>query len=219
MTKIIGAGFGRPGTYSLKLALEQLTGSPCYHMFDLIKHPESHIFWPQVDQTPKVLDQLLDGYDSIVDFPGCLHLKTLLNHYPNAKVILTLRSAEQWYESALKTIINPYQVIDYMFKRGIRVPFSSRERSSMRMYIYMRKRIHEALYQNNYPSKAQAIASYKRHIDYVQKLVPENQLLSYEITTGWQPLCEFLELDIPSSTFPNTNPRSHYQQLLKRFSS
>lgn len=37
--QIIGAGFGRTGTASLKLALEQLGFGPCYHMTEVIEHP------------------------------------------------------------------------------------------------------------------------------------------------------------------------------------
>ncbi len=217
MLKVIGAGFGRTGTYSLKLALETLSFSPCYHMFDLIERPEDYCTWKNFDEADGFSKHFVDGYQAIVDFPGCLHLETLITRYPDAKVILSHRPAEEWYASARKTIISPYQAIEYMATRGFRIPFSRRERDRMRMFIYMRECIHRGIYQGKQHTKAHALQGYQQHIDYVQSIVPKGRLLNYEIREGWAPLCDFLGCDLPSQAFPTSNARGQYKGLLKSF--
>ncbi len=166
-----------------------LSYGPCYHMFDLIQRPKEYLLWKKFDECEVASECFLDDYQAIVDFPGCLHLETLIERYPNAKVVLGHRPADEWYASARKTIINPYQAFEYMITRGFRIPFSARERDRMRMFIYMRESIKLGIFQGKKPTKAHALQGYLRHIDYVQSIVPKSRLLDYEVRQGWGPLC------------------------------
>src|SRR4051812_14465442 len=103
--RVIGAGVGRAGTMSLKAALEQIGVEKCYHMIELLMHAEQVRYWEQASAgQPVDWDTLFEGYQSIVDYPGCRYYRELLAHYPDAKVLLTVRNPESWYESARETI-------------------------------------------------------------------------------------------------------------------
>ena len=103
--KIIGAGFGRTGTLSLKVALEELGFSPCYHMIEVFERPADIAVW-EAAALGKPIDwkALFAGYQATVDWPACIFYKELMQVYPDAKVLLTVRNPENWYESANSTI-------------------------------------------------------------------------------------------------------------------
>ena len=46
--EVIGPGFGRTGTASLKRALEILGFGPCHHMEEIFAHPEQVPHWQAV---------------------------------------------------------------------------------------------------------------------------------------------------------------------------
>ncbi|VDO83334.1 unnamed protein product [Schistosoma mattheei] len=93
---VIGAGLGRTGTNSLKIALELLYKKPCYHLKEIYLHQHSHITkWMELDRKlsdspDKKLDKALchkifKGYTAAIDHPSCAYYKELLELYPNAK--------------------------------------------------------------------------------------------------------------------------------------
>lgn len=109
--KVIGAGFGRTGTMSLKAALEELGYGPCYHMTDVFEHPEHIRMWEAATRgEPVDWDELFAGYQATVDWPGAAFYRELMEVFPDAKVLLSLRDPEKWYESTRNTIyatVNP----------------------------------------------------------------------------------------------------------------
>ena len=196
--KVLGAGFGRTGTNSLKIALEILGFGPCYHMYEVAP---SHInIWNEAIDGKKVNWQgLFEGYHSAVDWPTISFLPQLLKEYPNAKVILTLRDPEDWFESASSTIFK------VMIKKG-------REITAM-----ARRLILENVFSGQFANKDHCIDVYNQHVRNVVALVPPDKLLSYNVSEGWQPLCEFLGVPIPSNEFPKTNDRAGFiSMMLKR---
>jgi hypothetical protein len=103
--KLIGAGFGRTGTMSLKIALETLGFSPCYHMTEVFAHPEHRGFWISAWRgDPADWDGVLGEYEAAVDWPACTFYEELMKRHPDAKVILSVREPERWYESVRNTI-------------------------------------------------------------------------------------------------------------------
>ena len=104
--KVIGAGFGRTGTDSMREALEILGFGPCHHMRELIKDPEHERLWRSVvaGATPD-WDLLLGGYVSCVDWPSAYYWPQLVKAFPQARVILTWRTAESWWASFEKTLL------------------------------------------------------------------------------------------------------------------
>src|SRR5829696_4202978 len=109
--KVIGAGFGRTGTLSLREALVRLGFSPCDHMLENFEHPERFALWHDAfrrKQAGEPIDwrPLLAGYRAIVDWPGAYFWRELIAAHPDAKVILTVRDPSRWYESCLATIFS-----------------------------------------------------------------------------------------------------------------
>ena len=102
---VIGAGFGRTGTHTLNLALEMLGFGPCHHMEDVMAHPEQkELFRAAGRGEPVDWDALYAGYKSAVDWPTAYFWRELAEHFPEAKLILTVRNSEEWYKSARATI-------------------------------------------------------------------------------------------------------------------
>ena len=103
--KVIGAGFGRTGTMSLKVALEKLGFGPCYHMTEVFAHPEHTHFWLSAWRgEPADWEGVLGDYEATVDWPACTFYEELMERYPGAKVLLSVRDPDRWYESTRSTI-------------------------------------------------------------------------------------------------------------------
>ena len=128
--KVIGTGLGRTGTYSLKLAIEQLGVGKCYHMVELFQQPERLKYFKKAEKGEEVnWNELFNGYKAAVDYPVARYYKQITEFYPEAKVIHTLRDPEEWYESASATIFwasNPYSL--RILKMAVHLPFSSEAR-------------------------------------------------------------------------------------------
>jgi len=194
--KIIGAGFGRTGTLSLKNALEGLGFRPCYHMMELFGNPGADEQWGAIARgEPVDLKTVLEGYQATVDWPACAVYKELMQIYPEAKVLLTVRDPEKWYESARKTI---YQVAA---DRKLLSPHA-------RMINAL---IWEGTFDGRFEDKDYAIAVFLQHIEEVKRLVPVEKLLVYDVKEGWEPLCTFLGVEVPVDTpFPHLNDRLEF---------
>lgn len=210
--KVIGAGFGRTGTLSLKYALEKLGFNKCYHTSEILKfHPEHVRWWMAAAEGREVeWDELFHGYQATVDFPGCLFYQELLQKYPEAKVILTSRDSHGWYASTEKTIYSQTTI-----KRKIRRPFRAltmKFRPDSDFYIQFarlqNKIIWEGVFSGRFMEKEYAIEMYQKHNDEVREFVPKSQLLEMNISEGWEPLCDFLGVTIPQNVpFPHANRR------------
>jgi Sulfotransferase domain len=193
--KIIGAGFGRTGTLSLKYALEELGFRPCYHMTELFSKPGASEMWEAIARgAPVDWNTVFAGYQATVDWPACAFYKELMQAYPEAKVLLTVREPEKWYESARNTI---YQVTD-------------RNRLSPHARM-INSLIWEGTFDCRFEDKAYAIAIFQRHIEEVRQFVPAEKLLVYAVKEGWEPLCAFLGVKVPVDTpFPHLNDREEF---------
>jgi hypothetical protein len=104
--KVIGSGLGRTGTMSTKLALEQL-GFPCHHMVEVFMNPQSIPLWVDAGNGKPDWDAIFDGYTAMVDHPGCAYWRELMDFYPDAKVLHTVRDPDKWFDSTQATIFNP----------------------------------------------------------------------------------------------------------------
>ena len=214
--RVIGAGTGRTGTMSLKLALERLGFSRCYHMVELLRHPEDVVHWERANRgEPVDWDTLFVGYRATVDYPGYLHYQTLMQRYPDAKVILTVRDPEAWYESALATIYRAEPGLTQKLKMGLALPFSPKLRKLLRVFR-LSGEVWEREFEGKFEDKDFAIARFERHNEAVKRTVPADKLLVYEVGQGWEPLCEFLEVPVPDTPFPRSNDRQAFQAQRRR---
>src|SRR5579864_5669016 len=186
--RVIGAGFGRTGTMSLKVALEDLGFGPCYHMLEVFGKPRAVELWQAAAEgKPVDWDELFAGYNAAVDWPVCAFYDQLMQVYPEAKVLLTVRSPESWYESVMNTIYpistRPVPADD---------PLTSDHRRMVDTLIW------QGTFGGQVEDKQHAIAVYERHNRGVKERVPAGKLLVYEVKEGWEPLGRFLSVPVPA---------------------
>jgi len=196
--KVFGAGFGRTGTMSLKFALEKLRIGPCYHMREVVSRPSHIKLWYDISRGEHPnWNRLFSGFNSAVDFPVCLFYKQLINIFPEAKFILTLRDFDTWYISTANTIYKVPSILPDWFERVV---------YPIRMFIVMQVNlIWVGLFKNNFSDRDSTKLVYYEHIESVKKIIPADKLLIYNVKEGWEPLCEFLDVDVPDIPFPKVN--------------
>lgn len=192
---VIGAGFGRTGTMSLKIALEKLGLGPCYHMTEMVKNPTHPALWAAAGRGEPVDWAALFGrYRATVDWPGCLYYRELMQAYPAAKVILTVRDADSWYDSVANTL--------YSLKTATDSQRAARGGAEPVIYS---NRIWDDLFGGRFSDRQHTIDVYLRHNAEVARAVPPDRLLVYQVSEGWPPLCAFLGLAAPEQPFPRVN--------------
>ena len=206
--KVIGAGFGRTGTLSLKHALERLGFEKAHHMLEVAKSREQIDHWTAIAKgDPVDWDRVFDGFQSTTDFPACVYYKELCTTYPDAKVILSVRDEDRWHTSVINTIL----------------PVSKSVPSWLLFLLRPQKRLLEAIntivWQNTFHGKASdpdyAKQIFREHNQAVIKQVPADRLLVFEAQDGWEPLCRFLEVPIPEEEYPHLNDTAQMQKSIR----
>ena len=105
MVQVIGAGMGCTSTMSLKRALEMLGFDPCHHMMEMRNVPDTADGWRRAAEGEDVdFAALLAGYEASCDWPSAAFWQPLSERFPDAKVILTERPEEKWWQSISSTI-------------------------------------------------------------------------------------------------------------------
>ena len=215
--RVIGAGFGRTGTTSLEAALEDLGFGPCYSMSDSVESLDHAGAWHAAARGETVdWRALLEGYRSTLDWPAASFHAEIMEAYPEAKVILTVRDPEAWYESTLNTIYG-----------APKTAYASPVISLLRLFAPQTERatrmtegvIWEGTFSGRFEDKEYAIGVFERHIEEVKERVPPEKLLVYSVKQGWGPLCEFLGVEEPAGKpFPHLNDtKSFLGQIRRRF--
>jgi hypothetical protein len=212
MVKVIGAGFPRTGTSSMKAALEQLGFGPCHHMFEVFAHPEQGERWhaaalakhDRSDPSRTVdWDWVLEGYRSALDWPSSHFWPEIAAAYPDAKIILTTRDPHLWYRSMRETIFANIDSGERLDRLGAIGPT---------MEI-----VFEAIFghtpADGAPTEDAAVEVYRRHVDHVRATAPADRLLVHEASDGWAPLCAFLGVDVPDTPYPHLNDTEALQDL------
>lgn len=198
--KVIGAGFGRNGTMSLKLALEILGFDKCYHMFEVRQNPGHAGIWQDAARgKPVDWDNLFHGYQSSVDWPSCTFWKEQMARYPDAKVILSERDPERWYESVMNTI--------YPFSVAARQAEDPDVKAQIDMVFEV---IWDGTFDGRMDDKDHVIGVYLAHNQRVRAEVPAEKLLVFESTQGWRPLCQFLNRPVPDEPYPRVNTTDEF---------
>lgn len=195
--KVIGAGLGRTGTLSLKLALEQLGFGPCYHMLEVLQDPEAPDRWSEAADGRPDWETIFRGYNATVDWPGASFWAELAQAYPAAKVILTVRDPDAWFRSTQATIFA--------------APPPDGEAAFGRMFHKVIGRLFEDGLDDGLHDRDHAIAVYERHNAQVRARVPADRLLVYEVAQGWEPLCAFLGVPVPPTPMPQVNSTEEFQ--------
>ena len=216
--KVIGAGFGRTGTASLQSALETLGFVPCYHMYEVFEHPQHADFWEAAWRGERVdWDSILGGYEASVDWPACTFYEQLMEKHPEAKVLLSVRDPERWYESTRNTIYE-------LTKLSGRSLFSRGGLALLSLFMFgtftirplqiAEEIVLRGTFDGKFEDKHHAIEVFNRHNEEVRRRVPKERLLIYEVKEGWGPLCEFLGVEEPDKPFPRLNDAAEVQRLI-----
>ena len=205
--KVIGAGFGRTGTMSLKAALEQLGFGPCYHMTEVFSHPEHVEFWISAWRGEQVdWDGVLGDYEATVDWPACTFYEDLMERHPDAKVLLSVRDPDRWYESTRSTIYELSRITAHSpLFRALFAAYSLLSSGRLGPGSIAYEIIWDGTFDGRFEEKDYAVEVFRRHNEDVKRRVPREQLLVYEVGQGWGPLCEFLGVPEPDEPFPRLN--------------
>jgi len=207
--KVIGAGFGRTGTMSLKGALEQIGYGPSFHMIDVARQPELLPQWQAaVDGRPVDWQQVFDGWESTVDWPACTFWEDIWKTFPDAKVLLSVRDPEAWYASCRKSIHASAQAAVKGELEGGSVEVSPEAMKMINGLIW------NGTFEGRFDDKAFAIDVFNRHNEDVKSKVPSDKLLVYEISQGWEPLCEFLDVPVPDAPMPHLNDATSFRAMV-----
>jgi Sulfotransferase domain len=201
---VIGSGFGRTGTKSLKEALEQLGFGPCHHMHENVEHPELVPHWQAVAAgNPVDWNTVFAGYNSQVDWPGAHVWRELAAAFPNAKVVHSVRPAEAWWDSFSKTI----------GKLGVnykQIPVPPHIKNMMDAAFEM---IGNQTFGGKMADRNSAVAAFNLRTKQVRETIPAERLLVFDVAEGWEPLCRFLGVPTPDTPFPHRNLRGDFWEV------
>jgi hypothetical protein len=192
-------------------------------MSEVFENPEHIETWDTAaNGQPVNWKQLLGGYKATVDWPGCTFYKEFMQEYPDAKVLLSVRDPNRWYESASNTIYG-------MRRASTASPFAAAIFSVASVFLPRVKRgarmvntlIWDGTFDGRFEDRRYAIEVFERHNKEVMQKVPEDRLLVYEVKEGWKPLCEFLEVEEPvDKPFPHLNDSGNFRRMvLTRFAA
>lgn len=205
---VIGAGFGRTGTMSLKLALEELGFGVCHHMDEVFANPKQLPYWrAAVAGEAMDWDAVYTGYDSTADWPGASFWQPLSEYYPEAKIILTMRPVESWWESYSNTIMKFFlEVLPQVSDEHVR------NTGNMGKDVISKWAFGNA----DIDDRQAAIAAYEAHVAAVSNaFADDNRLLKFDVREGWEPLCNFLKRPVPEDKFPRSNSSEEFWEIVK----
>lgn len=198
--QVIGTGFGRTGTLSTKIALEQLGLGPCHQMVEVMANPDQPAQWAALARGEDVdWEELFAGYAAQVDFPGAAVWRQSMVAFPRAKVLHTERSEDDWWASFEKTIGKFMSIF-----RTMELPPPVRD-----IFETMDALIVRPVFGGEI-TRQSAIAAYRRNNAAVRELVPADRLLVFNVKDGWDPLCRFLGKPVPGAAFPHANERAEF---------
>lgn len=187
---------------SLKLALEEIGFGPCHHMKEVIDNSATQVpLWNAALAGNSDFNAIYQGYGSAVDWPTAAFWRELAVAYPDAKVILSSRSAESWYDSVSQTILSTLSVPEHW------------PPGAVEWFRMVTKVIDRSL--GTARDKASVIAAFHAQETAVKAEIPATRLLVHQAKDGWAPLCAFLGVPVPATPYPRTNSKEEFFELMK----
>lgn len=200
--KVIGAGFGRTGTMSLRMALEELGFGPCYHMENVLHEMDIRVpHWNDALDGNPDWTTLYDGFGSAVDWPTAAYWQDLSQVYPDAKVVLSSRDAEKWWDSISQTIL-------FVLNAPEKWPPAQTEWLEMCRKVCLERSL------GGHTDRDGAIAAFRENEATARATLPADRLLVFKARDGWGPLCDFLGVPVPDTPYPRSNSRQEFFDLL-----
>ncbi len=217
--RVIGAGFGRTGTTSLKAALEELGFGPSYTLSEVFRNPEHAKIWEAArrGRAGEEVDWegFLGGYEVGIDWPVCSFYEELMEAFPEAPVILTVRDPEPWYESLRSTIYELRRLTHgpLPLRAAFRLaePFVPGVTGTVRLADHL---VWEDTFHGRFENRAYAMEVFERQNEAVRRRVPPQRLLVFDVREGWAPLCDFLGVEAPDKPFPHLNEAREMRRRL-----
>jgi len=196
--KVIGAGVGRTGTYSLKLAINRLELGPCHHMEEVLHAMDVQVpLWSAAAAGDSDWSTIFHGYQSAVDWPTACFFRELVREFPEAKFVLTQRDPERWADSFGGTI---YKLL------------AGRAEAPPEMSAWL-EMANDIITKSGFPAgldRDSLAEAFSAHNEAVKAAIPASQLLEFKVKDGWEPLCDFLDKPVPDEAFPRTNHREEF---------
>jgi hypothetical protein len=179
---------------SVKFALEKLGFGPCYHMMEVMPHPERVAKWAALARGGEPdWDEIFNGYASCVDWPACDYWRQIAGHFPEAKVVLTVRDSDKWFASTQKTIFSKEHMDRFLPEGG------DPDLKAMVERLFVRN------FDGRGNDREHAIGVFEKHNEDVIRSLPKYRLLCFNVKEGWEPLCRFLGVPVPDEPFPKLN--------------
>ena len=208
--KVIGAGLPRTATLTQKIALDMLGAGPCYHMANILTDMSLVPQWVDALNGQPDWNKIFDGFEAVVDYPGSYFYRELMDVYPEAKVLLSVREPQAWERSMRETV--------WAVRHGeslVRLLSSAQAHvnEQWRGFLEMIDRLvweGEGTFAAGHAQPQQLIDTMIRHNREVEEVVPSERLLVWDVKEGWERLCEFLEARVPPQPFPHVNDRTEF---------
>jgi hypothetical protein len=212
--RLIGAGLPRTATLTQKVALEMLGYGPCYHMVNVLADMDEVPAWRRAVSGDPAWDEIFDGFQSTVDWPGAFFYKDLVDAYPEAKVLLSVRDAEGWERSMRETIWGVlYGDILIRHMSSARTHVDPKWHGYIELMREMWQRSGLMMGDQDVDPDWMRTAM-ERYNEEVQETVPADRLLVWSAGDGWEPLCEFLEVPVPDTPLPHLNDKKQFEDRL-----
>jgi hypothetical protein len=210
--KVIGAGLPRTATLSQKVALEMIGVTPCYHMVDVLGDLDQVPLWQQALEGEAPWDEIFAGCQATVDWPGAFFYRELIDRHPDAKVVLSVRDAEGWERSMRDTIwgvlYGDIMIRDLSAARA-RVDPKWAAYTELMKEMWCRSGLLPGEEDADAESMRRAMETYNEQ---VKRAVPEDRLLVWRASDGWEPLCRFLGAQAPPAPFPHLNDAKQFAE-------
>ncbi len=203
--RIINAGLGRTGTTSLKAALETLGYTPVYHTTDLLTSAKDINVWEEAMKGEAVDWRAFFAGYQVADWPAGLFYRDIIRAHPEAKVMLSVRDPEGWFESISGTLKQ---------LRSLHLPIPQVRRAKGFLEAAL-----DSFFEGKVEDKAYMMTFFERHMEAVKAYVGAEKVLVYDVREGWEPLCAFLQVDVPKQSFPRLNQREGFRELAAKLFS
>lgn len=211
--KMIGVGFGRSGTMSLKVALEELGAGPCFHMIDLIvgeNRERDLAYWVKIaDREPVDWHEVFEPWESTVDWPGCSRWEELIEVFPDAPVLLNYRDFDGFYQSCKNTIL---AIKEAALAGEIDEEEADRDLPAPELWEAIEKLLWQGDFQGRFKDEDWMRQMYADRIETIKATVPPERLVVWELgVDGWEPLAEALGVEAPDRPFPRLHDTADFR--------
>jgi hypothetical protein len=212
--QVIGAGLMRTATTTQMVALEQLGFGACYHMRDLLADLENGLpLWEDVADGSPDWERIFGAANSTLDWPSARYYRELMDYYPDAKILLSVRDGDAWVRSMRATVWGMFHgdsVIHHLSDaRAVLDPLWQRYTALMRRITWQEG---TGVLAGETYTDAGLAAVMNRWNDEVKSTVPPERLLVWDPADGWEPLCGFLGVDVPEDPLPRLNDTAGFRE-------